>query len=232
MANAKLAVMPSVRSRGVIMKKVRSLIETARVMMDRDLVKLLREARKDIKEGKTVPLSSLIKGMGEIKQIDPTSLSKYIINRVHEMGHSVSHLKLQKLLYYCAAWHMVYFDGKQLISEDFEAWMHGPVIREVWNYYRDESVLYDDIQPVNLGFDIRDILNDEQVEVIDDALEEYGKRSAYYLECLTHDEKPWREARRGYVSSDRCEETISKEIMRKFYGEMLYGETWEKETTQ
>ena len=61
MANSRLAVMPSVRSRGVIMKKVRSLIETARVMMDRDLVKLLREARKDIKEGKTVPLSSLRK---------------------------------------------------------------------------------------------------------------------------------------------------------------------------
>lgn len=44
-----------------IPKKLRSAIETARVMADRDLVKLLREAREDIKAGRTVPLSSLRK---------------------------------------------------------------------------------------------------------------------------------------------------------------------------
>lgn len=170
--------------------------------------------------------------MSGINQIDSIALSKYIVNRIHEMGHSVSHLKLQKLLYYCDAWHMVYFNGSQLISDDFEAWMHGPVVREVWNYHREESVLYDDIQPTHLGFSVGDILSEEQIEVVDDVLEEYGKRTAYYLESLTHNELPWKKARRGYASSDRCEETISKVIMRKFYGEMLYGETWEKETTQ
>ena len=231
MASVRAGTFAKITDNGLF-KKLGAIVESVALSLNREKANRIHKAHKEAHEGKTTPLSSLIKSMGGIKQIDPTSLSKYIINRVHEMGHSVSHLKLQKLIYYCAAWHMVYFNGKQLISEDFEAWMHGPVVREVWNYYRDESVLYDDIQPVDLGFNIRDILNDEQIEVIDDALGEYGKRSAYYLECLTHDEKPWREARRGYVSSDRCEETISKEIMRKFYGEMLYGETWEKETTQ
>jgi uncharacterized phage-associated protein len=169
--------------------------------------------------------------MNEINQIDPVALSKYVVNYVHDLGDKISHLKLQKLLYYCDAWHMVYFDGRQLINEEFEAWMHGPVVRSVWDYYKDESVLYGDIQPAPLMFNISDILNEEQFEVVNDVLDEYGKRTAYHLECLTHNERPWKEARRGYASCDRCEEIISKVTTRDFYSKMLYDET-ETESTQ
>ncbi|HUS90156.1 MAG TPA: hypothetical protein VMW91_12480 [Desulfosporosinus sp.] len=57
MANARLADMPSARSGGVIMKKLRSLIETARILRDKDIVNVLHESKK----GKTVPLRSLRK---------------------------------------------------------------------------------------------------------------------------------------------------------------------------
>lgn len=156
-----------------------------------------------------------------VNQIDSITLSKYVINRVNEMGYTVSHLKLQKLLYYLDAWHLVYFEVP-LINDDFEAWVHGPVVRRVWDYYRDESVLHDDIRPEPLRFDIREFLNDEQLELIDDVLAEYGKRTAYYLECLTHDERPWRMARSGYAAGDRCNEIIAKSVMKDFYSSMVY----------
>jgi hypothetical protein len=61
MANVRMADMPSTRSGGVVMKKIRSVMETVRIMRDKDIVNILRESKKDIMGGKTVPLRSLRK---------------------------------------------------------------------------------------------------------------------------------------------------------------------------
>lgn len=163
--------------------------------------------------------------MNGIRQIDPIPLSKYIINFVNTKGYDVNHLKLQKLIYYVDAWHNVYFDVP-LLGENFEAWMHGPVVREVWDYFKNRSVLFD---PINLNGDVvNDLspyLDSEQLEVINDVLVEYGDKSSYYLECLTHSEDPWRKARRGYAPTDRCEEIIPKDFMKGYYREKLYGQS-------
>jgi uncharacterized phage-associated protein len=152
-------------------------------------------------------------------QISPIKLSKYVIDYVSKFKKDVSHLKLQKLLYYIEAWHLVSFE-EPLFEEDFEAWVHGPVIREVFNHYKEESLLNNILPSGTLNYNIEDYLSEEQVEVINDVLDEYGKQSPYHLECLTHDEFPWKKARRGYGSSDCCEETISKKTMENFYREL------------
>ena len=66
-------------------------------------------------------------------------------------------------------------------------------------------------------------LSVDQLALINDILSEFSSRSAYDLECLTHEELPWIEARRGYGPADRCEVEISTETMIKFYKEKLYG---------
>lgn len=161
--------------------------------------------------------------MDAIKQVSPIDLSKYVIKYVNNMGHEVNHLKLQKLIYYTDAWHSV-FIGKPLIIEDFQAWMHGPVVRTLWDYYKGESILNGVISyrddPTDLMLDV----TFEQMEIINDVLDEYGDKSSYYLECLTHDEYPWQHARRGYAPSDKCTNIIPKEIIKQFYEEKLYGE--------
>lgn len=155
-----------------------------------------------------------------INQIDPIDLSKHIIQYFSEKNTEVNHLKLQKLIYYIDAWHNVYFN-KPLIQENFEAWAHGPVVREVWNYYKGGSVLFDPL-PVEEYVDI--YVDKEQLDLINDVLEEYGDKTGYYLECLTHHEEPWRRARRGYAPGDKCEVIIDKDFAKEFYGDMLYGE--------
>jgi uncharacterized phage-associated protein len=155
-------------------------------------------------------------------QMSPIELSKYIINYVSKFKDDMSHLKLQKLLYYVDAWHLTTFE-QPLFKEEFEAWVHGPVIREVFNHYKGESVLNGILQPKELDYQLDDYISEQQIELVNDVLDEYGKQSPYHLECLTHDELPWKEARRGYSWSDRCEEKISKSTMKKFYSEMAYG---------
>lgn len=146
-------------------------------------------------------------------------LSLYVFAKLERIGH----LKLQKLIYYIDAWHMVYFD-KPLISNDFEAWVHGPVVREMWDFYKNRLPLFDELRFNEYGrqralatFKV----SDSQSELIDDVLEEYGDKTAYYLEVLTHSESPWREARRGLAPLDITDRVISKKTMQTFYASLL-----------
>src|SRR5258708_4115865 len=50
-------------------------------------------------------------------------------------GDSITHLKLQKLVYYAQAWSLA-LRNKPLFDEDFVAWTHGPVVKSVWRRFK------------------------------------------------------------------------------------------------
>lgn len=145
------------------------------------------------------------------KQINALSLSQYIIKYMSTQNITVNHLKLQKLLYYIDAWHYV-FKNQPLISENFEAWQHGPVVRTVWDFYKNESILYNNLPvPTTVSLDVEE----EQIQIINDVLDEYGNKTAYYLECLTHEEEPWKKARTTLLK------IIDKNHMKQYYASKL-----------
>jgi len=145
-------------------------------------------------------------------KINSIELSNYIINKMYDKKMTINHLKLQKLLYYVESWHLV-FTGEKIVDDNFEAWLHGPVVRNVWNHFKKHSTMFEELPcPEFKEID----LNDEQREIIDDVLNEYGKQSGYYLECLTHTEAPWREANQAEDNA-----IISPESMKKYYSELL-----------
>ena len=45
--------------------------------------------------------------------------------------------KLQKLVYYCQAWSLVW-DDDQIFPEEIKAWANGPVVRELYDVHRGE----------------------------------------------------------------------------------------------
>jgi uncharacterized phage-associated protein len=149
-----------------------------------------------------------IKNLGKV---NAQMLADYILQKYGPM----SHLKLQKLLYYCESYHLAYFDDN-LIPEEFEAWVHGPVCREVYDSLKDSSVLY-----VDLGFagtnnpeaELNNLLSSDQSQLIIDVLNELSAWTGLELENATHSELPWCEARQGLGPADRCEKIISKNTM-------------------
>lgn len=143
-------------------------------------------------------------------KLNPIDVSKYVINYLNKKSYPVNHLKLQKLLYYIEAWYTV-FTGSNLFEEQIEAWQHGPVIRRVWDYFKKESILYNTLKKYD-GFELE--ASKEQIEIINDVLDEYGDKTGYYLETLTHSEEPWRIARRK-------NKNIDKNTMKQFYGNKL-----------
>ncbi len=151
---------------------------------------------------------------GALPMATGSEMARYVLATVGAM----SQLKLQKLLYYIDAWHLAFFD-QPLFEESFEAWLHGPVLRSVWGEYRDVSVLYNEIAPSsdNIINELAGKLSVEQLEVISDVLAEYGDKTAYHLECLTHAEAPWIEARKCVPEGAASTAAINKETTMHFY---------------
>lgn len=154
----------------------------------------------------------------DLGKVDSITLADYILYKHGPM----SHLKLQKLLYLIEGYHLAYF-GQSLIDDEFEAWVHGPVSRKVYNSLKDKSKIYSDLgYELKEGNELPDTmiardLSSEQLSLVEDVLELYKDESGMSLEYLTHQQDPWINARRGIEPQSRCTTTISKQDMVDYF---------------
>lgn len=133
-------------------------------------------------------------------------VAAYIINRTH----TVSCMKLQKLVYYSQAWHMVWTD-RPLFNARIEAWANGPVCPVLYQHHRGKF----SVGSWPAG-DSKQITQDE-AKSIDSVLEHYGNKTAGWLSELSHMEHPWRDARCGLDVGERGNNEISQSEMHKYY---------------
>lgn len=148
----------------------------------------------------------------------PREMAKWFINRVdRDAGEAITHLKLQKLLYFAQAYHLANFN-RQLFSEDMQAWAHGPVVPSVFQIYKDRS--WSAIEP-GAGA----VVDDSVVEYLDAVFDKFGKFGAKQLEKLTHDHDPWKVTRGDLRPEQSCNRPIDKKLMRDFYAKKI-KKTW------
>jgi len=145
----------------------------------------------------------------------------YIIVKVKEAGESLNLLKLQKLLYYAQAWHLAFYK-RPLFDGKFQAWVHGPVSRDLYDRFASTKSLYSEMseEDVRIDFDMSSVPED-QASHIDSVLEAYAGVSGTQLEDLTHHETPWISARGGRRPSERCEVEIDESLMGEYYADRL-----------
>ena len=137
----------------------------------------------------------------------------FLANIGREAGDLITHLKLQKLVYYAQAWSLA-ARGKPLFEEDFQAWAHGPVVPSLFRAFRDFGM--DPIpEPASVPR-----LDEETVELLTEVLDIYGEHSAKKLEQLTHRERPWRDARGDLPAEARSDAVITKTAMQSYYREL------------
>lgn len=166
----------------------------------------------------------MIKTNKNIAILDSNILVDYILQR----GGAMSHLKLQKLLFYVQAYHLAYFESP-IIKDDFEAWVHGPVSRKIYNSARDISILHKEIiyfqgiGEIDPTITLKSSLTDVQLSLVDDVIDELKDLTGLQLENMTHSEYPWIFARQGYAPGERCTNTIPHNIIIDFYKKQLYG---------
>lgn len=105
-------------------------------------------------------------------------VAQYIVNYFIQRNNPVTSLKLQKLLYF--AWIDYFKNSKEyLFNEEFEAWVLGPVVPEVYYdfcaYGADIILRFKDVRL--FGVDINEL---------NKILDKYAKYSAYELVDMSH----------------------------------------------
>ena len=137
-------------------------------------------------------------------------IANYFIWLASETGSFISNLKLQKLVYYTQAWHLAIY-GEPLFEEDFQAWIHGPVIPELYQKY--ESFGW---RPIDV--DVTPQLPPATIEFLERVSDEYFSCDGYELERMTHAEAPWNLARVGLPMDVASTVQIEKTWMQEYYG--------------
>jgi len=141
------------------------------------------------------------------KKID--SVIKYLLKELGE----VTPLALQKLLYYSQGFYKTFYD-QFLFKDECEAWVHGPVYKDIYFKYRDFG--YNPLEDEMLEFE--DInLTEAEEELLDSIIDNFGCYSAKTLARMTHLERPWRLTRKNLKPEQKSNEIISKDLIAKYF---------------
>lgn len=144
----------------------------------------------------------------------PAKIANYFLDLADKSGKELSHLKLQKLLYFSHGWYLALSDeGRPLFASDIEAWPYGPVIESIYQQFtlfgkdpivgfRAHDLVYKsgemDKEKVHVNYNLEVVyLDDEEKKIIGPLLDRiweiYSPLSAYRLAHLTHlPGTPWR----------------------------------------
>ena len=117
--------------------------------------------------------------------VTASDVAKYIVKSL-----SVDNLKLQKLLYYSQAVHLVLNNKTPLFNDDIEAWDYGPVVPSVYHEYKQYG--FDAIP----SYEDQVVLNFDEMKTVDMTLACFGVQSGPALINQTHYEDPWKNAYR------------------------------------
>ena len=133
-----------------------------------------------------------------------------VVSALVRLTGKITTQKLQKLLYYCQAWHLVRFNAP-LFADEIQAWREGPVIRTIYQKHRGKYFI--------LSWPSGDAekLDERQLGLIRWVVAKYGGLSAESLSRMAHAEVPWRLARGSLATSERSEEAIPPEVIKRFY---------------
>lgn len=142
-------------------------------------------------------------------------IAQWFIWRSGDVGDPITNLKLQKLVYYAQAWRIA-LTGEPLFEGDFQAWVHGPVNKPLYQQYKRFRW-----NPIDDDMEAAPKLSEDVVAHLEEVMVAYGGHSAWDLERLTHSEPPWIIARGTCAPDENCENIISPESMRTYFGSLV-----------
>jgi uncharacterized phage-associated protein len=141
------------------------------------------------------------------KTVHAVDVTAYILDKV---GGSIEQLKLQKLLYYCQALSLVRY-GVPLFEEPIEAWVNGPVVRDIWRRHSYEYEITSEPSGDRTALDA------DGQRVVNSVLASYGQFAGWELVRFVHKDSPWIQARQGLEPKEIASRQIDTNAMYEFY---------------
>ena len=137
----------------------------------------------------------------------------FFIARASEDGNLITHLKLQKLCYYAQGYSLALM-GEPMFSEPIEAWEHGPVVRTLYDEYKQfrRRAIPAQSEPPEM--------EPWRTRILEMVYARFGWMSAWELRNRTHAEFPWQQA----WLSDESDAVLDHGSLRDFFRSSLRGE--------
>lgn len=132
-------------------------------------------------------------------------------------------IKLQKLLFFLSL-ESLRKRNRLLFSEPFEAWVYGPVVPQVYYYFRRTAA--GDSETTTINF-IKKLEDESLKNFIDLNLPKYLKFSTLELRNLAHETTPWIIARHNYHPYKRGRRKIKTSDLRAFAHSKQFSTLWE-----
>lgn len=173
---------------------------------------LLETGKENLKSQKTYEKSR--KAVDELLKVSENNSSKiniaikYLLNQCED----ITPLALQKALYYIQGFYYAFYNTF-LFTEECEAWVHGPVYRNVYFKYRDYR-----FDPITKSQDFDDsVLNTSEKAIFDSVIHNLCCYSGKVLEQFTHNETPWLIARGDLPVTESSEKIISHDNIGTYF---------------
>ncbi len=135
-----------------------------------------------------------------------------VVDYLLSQCRDITPLALQKALYYTQGFSYAFY-RTFLFEEDCEAWVHGPVYRDIYNRY--SRYCFDPIDGVD-EFDVS-LLSGKEKLLLDSIIRNVCCYSGKILESFTHTEKPWVSARAELSADALSNRIIPKRVIGEYF---------------
>lgn len=150
-----------------------------------------------------------------LERMEVEDLTAFDIAKTFLNYEKMTPKKLQKLCYYAYAWYLTLYK-KRLFNGRFQAWIHGPVLPELYQEYK--SYGRKPIDKTEVPDSVRK--KPDVLDIIELVYKSYGHLDGDELEYLTHLEEPWLAARKGYRPDEPCQNEIDDHIIYQYYSKV------------
>jgi uncharacterized phage-associated protein len=162
------------------------------------------------------------------------AVANWFIDRNRVDHFDLTHLKIQKLLYYAQGFYLANFD-KPLFEDNIEAWKYGPVIQSIYfglRFCEKSQQIVDKIQ----GYVIENgeyITTTPTIDANDlqttDFLSAfwlmYAKYNAWTLVNSTHQNgTPWDQVNKAFIEGASFSQIIPIELLKYYFSSLFGGE--------
>ncbi|MDG6896589.1 hypothetical protein A6A19_00910 [Actinobacillus delphinicola] len=139
---------------------------------------------------------------------DALDVANYIIAFCNTRNIPITHLKLQKLLYFVQA-NFLFTLNEPCFNDEIIALPYGPVVRSVFEEFRSRNV-----GASQLTSSDNNHIHLLHIDLIDETLVALAKRDAFTLVEMTHNQSPWRNAFNRGIGTE-----IENSSIREFFRE-------------
>ena len=143
-----------------------------------------------------------------IEVVDANNVAKYFLNKMN-----MSQKKIHKLMYFAYSLYLVEYNNDEysinnaLFENHFEAWVHGPVHRQIYPIYASYS--YKELYIDSINF----TLPEKAQLVCDEILSMYGDLTANQLERMSHEDIAWIIPRSDLGAYDPCDKKLDDKLI-------------------